>query len=37
MNEVAGFEQRLQAMLFKANFAEKVDELRYVRVVLVRS
>ena len=28
MTRVAGYEQRLRAMIFKANFAEKVQELR---------
>lgn len=30
MSRVAGYEQRLKALFFKANFAEKVEEMKEV-------
>ena len=31
MSRLPGYEQRLKAMLFKANFAEKVEEVKKVK------
>ena len=30
MSRIPGFDQRLKALLFKSNFAEKVDEVKEV-------
>lgn len=37
MTRVAGYEQRLRAMIFKANFAEKAAELRRSLEVVSRA
>ena len=36
LSRVPGYDQRLKAMLFKANFAEKVDEVKQVSYGLLQ-